>query len=705
MSHYEPETIFRSVNEFLYMTTLPALDACFRNPETGQFKEILVTIVDNGIEKPRSPLVKMLLVRLRQLLGLKVVIHLSFAEYHSKRNPVEQVHAVHTKELEKYRPFQIPNLNVDSVEHKKKMEEMREDVEVVLRQATFNGKYTTVTKGVGGENNFVFDDMSNLHAFFSMTEDRKAKCNMQYQLNRDSNILKDLAQVWNVDTTMTRSYSDDYDMINNNFSSCHRTAWTDKYTTVLFDEQTPTEFQWKQPIPDYVRWYLTDGEQHYMTFEERGLLTTGAWDDIEGLFLPSKILDLINLVHPHMSKTFYKDLALLTWCTEEEVKNYLGRKQEDSLKELESSLHLAWWRNHDLFTKSKTALEEMCKKNNLGSNDSKSKLVEKLSKKLQLNEPDEIEEFDGDLSKIPTQLQEISKLPVYKLKQYLHHYNIPWSGSKDQLALRVLALRTGTTHVLFQRERDGLLEITDVAKHVICAQKELKILKNEFVTRERAFFTPEGSTLSSSRPREAAGQPYNKKNEKVPVPDGTTLSQLEDIFQNIVTEIRLLNKDSAKKYDPCNLSAIRSSKERVMVKWTEEDNKKCWKPGWYTAIIKNYIQVCDAIEVEYVSEPGKVYKVNVKDSVENGTLRLHVTTCEVPDLYDQVTEIGASISIKWTRDEVKGSGWKAGWYRAEVQAFDPDRDEITIIYKREPTVVYCECVTQLISEGKVKKTK
>lgn len=32
------------------MTTLPALDACFRNLETGQFKEILVSIVDNGIE-------------------------------------------------------------------------------------------------------------------------------------------------------------------------------------------------------------------------------------------------------------------------------------------------------------------------------------------------------------------------------------------------------------------------------------------------------------------------------------------------------------------------------------------------------------------------------------------------------------------------------------------------------------------------------
>ena len=115
--------------------------------------------------------------------------------------------------------------------------------------------------------------------------------------------------------------------------------------------------------------------------------------------------------------------------------------------------------------------------------------------------------------------------------------------------------------------------------------------------------------------------------------------------------------------------------------------------------------MCDVIQIEYVSEPGEVYKVNVKDSRENGTLRLHVTTCGVPDLCDQVTEIGDSISIKWTREEVnKVTGGLAGWYEAEIQAFDPDRDEITITYKREPTVVHTECVTQLISEGKVKKT-
>jgi len=57
--------------------------------------------------------------------------------------------------------------------------------------------------------------------------------------------------------------------------------------------------------------------------------------------------------------------------------------------------------------------------------------VEKLCKKLDLEEPPETEEYDGDLSAIPTQLEEIAKLPFYTLKQFLHYYNIPWSGGQD----------------------------------------------------------------------------------------------------------------------------------------------------------------------------------------------------------------------------------------------------------------------------------
>lgn len=176
-----------------------------------------------------------------------------------------------------------------------------------------------------------------------------------------------------------------------------------------------------------------------MTFKERNLLPIGTWNDTEQLFLPSKVLDLVHLAHPYISEGLYKDIALLSWCSEDEVRTYLANKKEDVVKDYESSLHIARWRTHDLFSKSKTALEEMCKRNNLDHDDTKSRLVEKLCQKLQLKEPDEVAKFDGDLSVIPTKVKEISKLPVFKLKQFLHFCGIPWSGNKDQLVLRVLA--------------------------------------------------------------------------------------------------------------------------------------------------------------------------------------------------------------------------------------------------------------------------
>ena len=97
LSYYELETAIRSVNELLYLMTLPSLDSFFHNPLTGRLKDVLISVVDNGIEMPRSPIVKMLLVRLRRLLGIEKIIQVAFAEYHSARNPVGRVHAEHTK--------------------------------------------------------------------------------------------------------------------------------------------------------------------------------------------------------------------------------------------------------------------------------------------------------------------------------------------------------------------------------------------------------------------------------------------------------------------------------------------------------------------------------------------------------------------------------------------------------------------------------
>lgn len=104
-----------------------------------------------------------------------------------------------------------------------------------------------------------------------------------------------------------------------------------------------------------------------MTFEERNLLPIGTWNDTEQLFLPSKVLDLVHLAHPYISERLYKDIALLSWCSEDEVRTYLANKKEDAVKDYESSLHIARWRTHDLFSKIKNSTGRNVQKEQLGS--------------------------------------------------------------------------------------------------------------------------------------------------------------------------------------------------------------------------------------------------------------------------------------------------------------------------------------------------
>lgn len=69
LAHYEPETIFRQVNEFLYLFTLPSLNQFFRDPKTGKLNGNIIFVVDNGVEMLRSPSVQMMMVRLQKVLG------------------------------------------------------------------------------------------------------------------------------------------------------------------------------------------------------------------------------------------------------------------------------------------------------------------------------------------------------------------------------------------------------------------------------------------------------------------------------------------------------------------------------------------------------------------------------------------------------------------------------------------------------------
>lgn len=87
-------------------------------------------------------------------------------------------------------------------------------------------------------------------------------------------------------------------------------AWCNKYTTVVFCEGD----NWKgkpqqqihcQPLPDYMRWFASGGELHY--------LPNGSWDTVTGCYIPSYCLDLAYVLMPKPTKSLLRSLALLCW--------------------------------------------------------------------------------------------------------------------------------------------------------------------------------------------------------------------------------------------------------------------------------------------------------------------------------------------------------------------------------------------------------
>lgn len=162
---------------------------------------------------------------------------------------------------------------------------------------------------------------------------------------------------------------------------------------------------------------------------------------------------------------------------------------------------------------------------------------------------------------------------------------------------------------------------------------------------------------------------------------------------------------STVKHDPFNVEAMRTIGTKVVIEWRKDDQLRDWKPGWYTATVRLYNIQTDMITVEYVSETGTEYTLPIQKSVTEGRLKVARKDTANCELYDQVTEIGAKILVKWDSKDVKESGWRAGWYLAEVQGFDPEDDTIDIIYSKEPDVTYTEDVSAAISTGSIRISK
>ena len=118
-----------------------------------------------------------------------------------------------------------------------------------------------------------------------------------------------MTQTWGCAEDFERKYKDDYHYLQDISK-----AWLDKYTTIIYSSDNPTPInEFRQPIPDYIRWIETGGELHYFSFEDRNHFYSGPWDDGVGLFIPSRIMEMAFKAIPDPPNDITKLLSLLIY--------------------------------------------------------------------------------------------------------------------------------------------------------------------------------------------------------------------------------------------------------------------------------------------------------------------------------------------------------------------------------------------------------
>jgi hypothetical protein len=128
----------------------------------------------------------------------------------------------------------------------------------------------------------------------SRSEKLKNEFNLHYHPKKN-NLWKEVALIWDLNADFVRCYRD-YQRLENTFDKeMEQTCLTNKYSTIVLNPEISDEYKElliSQPIPDYVRWYKSGGELHFLPLEKLNQLDTDVIDATSGIFLPSNILDI-----------------------------------------------------------------------------------------------------------------------------------------------------------------------------------------------------------------------------------------------------------------------------------------------------------------------------------------------------------------------------------------------------------------------------
>ena len=527
------------------------------------------------------------------VLQLKSVTQKSFAEYHSKRSPVERVHAVENRTLsnEVFSSTSVHKIYTKGdQQHKENIEIMANEVVNCLKTARYNGRSLVTQRGTGEEDHFVFNDEKQLLTFLSRSENLKNE-NDEHYFPQHNTPWQEVALLWNLNEHFVGCYREDYQMLENTFDEeDEQTCISNKYTTILSPEiaEDDKKYLFAQPIPDYVRWFKSGGELlHYFSFEKMKKLNTDVIDATPAAFLPSKILDIAFKLFKHDVDSIRSSIALLSWCPEDEVIKYFSDFSKKLDKSFENGKEREYWRQHELYkTNDKATLKRQCHDWKISPEGKKHEVVKRLVETQKLELPPRLEKYDGDIHALPTSITELSQFSLFKLREILRYHNVLDCGTKDELAIRVSMVISGTTRLAFKCKLFAIKNLITATKLLIQRQKSIYLLDPKFISKQRKFPTPSNPAMSTSHPRDSASVFSRKTKAFIPVTPDISIETLDDILKPIEQEASLYSENICVgnirnlSLESTKLETIRTVGANVLALWSKDEiDKTGWKTG------------------------------------------------------------------------------------------------------------------------------
>ena len=141
-----------------------------------------------------------------------------------------------------------------------------------------------------------------------------------------------------------------------------------------------------------------------MPWQEAASLEHGPWEEIPGLFLPSKILDLCFCTIPTPPSDIAQLVSLLAWTILDETKEYYAKLEAQVKGTLEADHQREVWKHHSLYKHKKKELEKSMSRTENNCTTFSNKTSTYNSKQQGDAEPTGYVPYSGKVTNIPTRV-------------------------------------------------------------------------------------------------------------------------------------------------------------------------------------------------------------------------------------------------------------------------------------------------------------